>query len=306
MGGKEKSQSGIDKFRGVVDLCQLHDLGFEGDCFTWRGKRDNQIILEHLDRCLDNFAWMDAFPGSKVTHLNFWCFDHYPLLINLKSPILGIKCGKKKRRGRFHFEQAWSKDPECGEIITSSYIEACSFSLSSWGRNKFRHLKKDIKALKDQIGCFSASLNPDAWLALKNNENKLNDLLLKEETYWRQRSRVSWLKDGDRNTKFFHRKASNRRSNNEILGLFDAVGCWQDDLGVVKGIIGDYFSNILKYGRPSLDDVNLVVDAIPNKVSNEINNDLDCPFIVEEIYAAVFSMNPTKAPGYEGMPALFF
>ncbi|KAL5573316.1 hypothetical protein UlMin_022913 [Ulmus minor] len=177
MGGKEKSQSGTDKFRRVVDLSQVYDLGFKCDYFTWRGKRDNQIVLEHLDRCLGNSTWMDAFPRSKVTHLNFWCSNHCPLLINLKSPILGIKCGKKKRRGRFHFEQAWSKDPECREIINSSWlgngtswslkgivnsIEVCGFSLSSWGRNKFRHLKEEIKAIKDQMGCFYASLNPDA------------------------------------------------------------------------------------------------------------------------------------------------
>ena len=41
LGGMEKSQSRIDKFRRVVNLCQLHDMGFEGDCFTWCGKRGN-------------------------------------------------------------------------------------------------------------------------------------------------------------------------------------------------------------------------------------------------------------------------
>ena len=45
---------------------------------------------------------------------------------------------------------------------------------------------------------------------------------------WQQRAKVQWLGLGDRNTKYFHTKVSERKKKNTILGLVDEEGNWRN------------------------------------------------------------------------------
>ncbi|KAL5546351.1 hypothetical protein UlMin_006038 [Ulmus minor] len=247
--------------------CQICDLGFVGDPFTWCNNRPNDLIYERLDRGFRNSEWMDRFSNTKVEHLSAICSDHRLLLFSFGNHLMTDRCGKKKRVNRFHFEEAWSNDPGCSELL-----DWCSRKLQRWGRDKFKSLGRDISGLKKDLDRLSSSHSRQDWLEANRVQNQLVSLLHKEEKYWKQRSRVSWLKDGDKNTKFFHRKASNRRFKNEILGICDENGCWQSE----------------------------VTASIPCRVSEEDNRFLLRPFVMDDVKAALFDMNPTKAPGFDG------
>ena len=101
LGSREKFQRGIDNFRRSIDICHLNDLGFEGDdYFTW----SNGHVFERLDRFFDNYSWLETFPDHKVKHLEFFCYDHKPILVSFGNNASGSRCGKVKRGSCFHFE----------------------------------------------------------------------------------------------------------------------------------------------------------------------------------------------------------
>ena len=58
----------------------------------------------------------------------------------------------------------------------------------------------------------------------KRIQQLLNERYSQEEILWRQKSRVQWLKEGERNTSFFHRTMIQRCHSNRIHKLKDNHG----------------------------------------------------------------------------------
>ena len=115
---------------------------------------------------------------------------------------------------------------------------------------------------------------------------KMDELLQKQEIYWAQRSRISWLRHGDKNTKFFHSKASQRRRKNHIRGIKNSQGQWVEDLEEVVAVASDYFENLFQAGAN--DRMEECLDAVPEMVTEEMQETLFGEFIADEVRAALF------------------
>jgi hypothetical protein len=137
----------------------------------------------------------------------------------------------------------------------------------------------------------------------RDMERKHAELLKSEETIWRQRSRAVWLKDGDKNTKFFHGKANQRRKNNEIKKIKDEDGVWWHGQDQIEKVMLNFFSELFATSVPS--GMNQVCSAIQTKLSREHHEWCGMPFTGEDVKEAIDQMHPLKAPGPDGLPALF-
>ena len=85
---------------------------------------------------------------------------------------------------------------------------------------------------------------------MRDTRMELNKWHEKEDAMWYQRSKINWFRDGDKNTSYFHAKASVRLKKNQIDGMLDSQEIWQEDEGKVGDIV-EYYTALFTTNHPT-------------------------------------------------------
>ncbi|KAL9669028.1 hypothetical protein QQ045_006569 [Rhodiola kirilowii] len=149
------------------------------------------------------------------------------------------------------------------------------------------------------------------WQANINKEKfligELDEWLHREELIWCQRARITWLTEGDQITRYFHERPSVRNRTNRISSLKRSDGSFTSDLSLIHQEAVQYFMNLFE-SQSNISKVNLrdMLAVVPTKVTSDHNVLLLAPYTADKITNAIFQLHPTKAPGIDGFPALFY
>ncbi|CAM8915895.1 unnamed protein product [Rhodiola kirilowii] len=305
-------KSSMDQFKRVLCDCDLFDLGYKGNKFTYSNRRQGPAEVKcRLDRALADSNWRNLFMSASVQHLVTYHSDHCPILLRW--------CGAQMRRDKlFRFEAMWMRDPNLTGFISDNWsdvsgtimdkLEHLKSCLTRWNQHNFGNVNDRLKKLKGDLESIRSVPRTES-SAAKETEiiNELDEWLIREEQMWLQRSRVLWLQDGDSNTRYFHSKATSRRKTNRIVQLVNQEGTLCDSERDIQCIAIDYFQTLfssqLEVTQAELNDGLM---HIPCRVTDHHNRLLDEPYSERDITQALFQLNPSKAPGLDGFHAGFF
>lgn len=124
--------------------------------------------------------------------------------------------------------------------------------LQLWSKEEFGEREKKLKQLLADLEAYRASNNQYvSGTEIKSLKRQIDDLLINEKIYRRQSSRVVWLKEGDKNTKFFHSKATARKRKNRIGGILDENNKWTEEAKDIERMFYEYYNNLFTSTNPS-------------------------------------------------------
>jgi Flp pilus assembly CpaE family ATPase len=108
-----------------------------------------------------------------------------------------------------------------------------------WQREKKAQLQSDLLLIESRMADLfdknpSQVFQQDDLDLLKVLKQEKDKILAVEEDTWRLRSRAIWLSSGDKNTKFFHKYATMRRSQNTIWDIEDESGILHSSESEIK------------------------------------------------------------------------
>jgi hypothetical protein len=116
--------------------------------------------------------------------------------------------------------------------------------MEAWCKENSPNFRETANKLQRELELIHCTHDHLSDASIINVQNKLSNVLLQENRYGKQRAKVYWLTDGDKNRKFFHASASARKKRNAINKLRDINDVLVEDQTGLCNIAQSYFQNL--------------------------------------------------------------
>ncbi|XP_058726268.1 uncharacterized protein LOC131597596 [Vicia villosa] len=267
-------------FRDTISDCNLVDIPLEGHQYTWvKSRGTDRMVEERLDRALANTSWLEMFPAAKLANLIASHSDHSPILLSC-DPAL-----QHRRHHAFRFENYWLEEDDIEDVVRQGWQQerSCDVTkqianyakdLEKWNNRNRRRKKEEIDRHKSIMESYRNSHDSEANFRFLEAQREYDKALIKEDLYWRQRAKMHWYRDGDRNTHFFHQSATARRNFKQIRMLKNEEGNEVAEHADLSNVARSYFESLFTKTVGNYDGI---LNLFQQVISGEDNEKLVRP-----------------------------
>ncbi|XP_073360430.1 uncharacterized protein [Aegilops tauschii subsp. strangulata] len=261
------NRSRITYFRNALQACELRVIHLQNRRFTWSNERASPTLCK-LDSFFCNADWDTTFNNHVLHALSSSLSDHCPLLLaDARGP---------RRPRTFRFENFWASMPGFNDVVLKAWNEHCEHSepyqllfhklkktatrLTEWSRRLFSKAKIHLHAallviLQLDMAQENRPLSLEELDLRARLKKRVVSLAVLERARKKQCARVANLREGDANTKFFHRRIKARRRKNHIHRIKHEHG-WVTEHEAKEKILHEHFSEVMGRGDTSTKDFN--------------------------------------------------
>ena len=192
-------------------------------------------------------------------------------------------------------------------LVLARKLKALKEDLKIWNKEVFGDVGLRKKEVMAEIG----KLDEQEFQGVISDEDRVqrdqlraewDSLAHLDEISWRQKSRILWLREGDNNTKFFHKMANSNRRRNRVQ-VIEVDGVSYEDEAEIREQMVSFYTNLYQESevwRPN-------VDGLPfATIGEEDYRLLERNFDKEEVCGVLRDLQGEKAPGLDGFTMAFF
>jgi len=294
-------------FNEAIDEIGLVEIPLHGRKYTWTNKQFPPL-LERLDWVFTSNSWTTKYPDTAVRTLVMETSDHWPCVveINTSIPIGNL----------FRFENHWLQNEDFVQVMANGWhspehITDPANAITA----KFKNLRRVLKDWKKTLPRLALAieriksvlnlleviemtrdLSIEEWNFKAVVADRLIQLLEQQKTYWTQRGKIKWVKEGDAATRYFHAHATIRHRRNKIACLQDDLGnswCGHEQKATMLWMAFKQRLGMTEHGQ-MLFDLSQLIQQVQDLST------LEQPFTKEEIDGIVQQLPNNKSPGPDG------
>lgn len=195
-----------------------------------------------------------------------------------------------------------------GCFVLKEKLKRLRETLKTWNRTDFGNMDEKIKVFREELQALDAR-DDEAGLeerdVIRRKEVAANLLLQlnNRKSLLSQKAKIRWIREGDVNSKVFHKAINCRRFRNGLTGI-EVGGEWVEEPGGVKEAVREHFRT--QFQSRGMFRVEMPTNLDENKLDEGDGESLTREFSENKIKEAIWECDGSKSPGPDGFNMEFY